>query len=172
MALDGNLNSLGLAKAPEDTRVIVAMSGGVDSSVVAAELARPQRAHLRHVARRVRAQHTRLRGVKRVWPDMRRDVTHRLPRPAARARDGSGASSGGELRGESKRGPGARSDEIGLRFSGRQIVTSLVEIVRSLLPPPRSGGDTQPTLAAPPRARLAAVLCCVDFTVRGTRVCC
>ena len=34
----------------------------------------------------------------------------------------------------------ARSDEIGLRFSGRQIVTSLVEIVRSLLPPPRSGG--------------------------------
>ena len=40
MALDGNLNSLGLAKAPEDTRVVVAMSGGVDSSVVAAELAR------------------------------------------------------------------------------------------------------------------------------------
>ncbi|MDF0599527.1 tRNA 2-thiouridine(34) synthase MnmA [Psychromarinibacter sp. C21-152] len=40
MALDGHLNSLGLAKAPADTRVVVAMSGGVDSSVVAAELAR------------------------------------------------------------------------------------------------------------------------------------
>jgi tRNA-uridine 2-sulfurtransferase len=34
------LNSLGLAKAPEDTRVVVAMSGGVDSSVAAAMLAR------------------------------------------------------------------------------------------------------------------------------------
>jgi tRNA-uridine 2-sulfurtransferase len=33
------LNSLGLAKAPRDTRVVVAMSGGVDSSVVAALLA-------------------------------------------------------------------------------------------------------------------------------------
>jgi tRNA-uridine 2-sulfurtransferase len=33
------LNSLGLAKDPEDTRVVVAMSGGVDSSVVAAMLA-------------------------------------------------------------------------------------------------------------------------------------
>ncbi|WP_092891438.1 tRNA 2-thiouridine(34) synthase MnmA [Roseicitreum antarcticum] len=33
------LNSLGFAKAPADTRVVVAMSGGVDSSVVAAELA-------------------------------------------------------------------------------------------------------------------------------------
>lgn len=33
------LNSLGFAKAPRDTRVVVAMSGGVDSSVVAAELA-------------------------------------------------------------------------------------------------------------------------------------
>ena len=32
------LNSLGLAKAPADTRVVVAMSGGVDSSVVAAML--------------------------------------------------------------------------------------------------------------------------------------
>lgn len=43
MALDeksGELNSLGFAKAPADTRVVVAMSGGVDSSVVAAELAR------------------------------------------------------------------------------------------------------------------------------------
>lgn len=41
MALDerGHLNSLGIAKAPQDTRVVVAMSGGVDSSVVAAELA-------------------------------------------------------------------------------------------------------------------------------------
>ncbi|QFU08880.1 tRNA-specific 2-thiouridylase MnmA [Rhodobacteraceae bacterium THAF1] len=39
MALDAQLNSLGFAKAPADTRVIVAMSGGVDSSVVAAELA-------------------------------------------------------------------------------------------------------------------------------------
>jgi len=37
---DGTLNSLGFAKAPADTRVVVAMSGGVDSSVVAAELAR------------------------------------------------------------------------------------------------------------------------------------
>ncbi len=34
------LNSLGFNKAPADTRVVVAMSGGVDSSVVAAELAR------------------------------------------------------------------------------------------------------------------------------------
>ncbi|MGO9744354.1 MAG: tRNA 2-thiouridine(34) synthase MnmA [Roseiarcus sp.] len=33
-------NSLGLDKAPADTRVVVAMSGGVDSSVVAAMLAR------------------------------------------------------------------------------------------------------------------------------------
>lgn len=32
------LNSLGFEKAPKDTRVVVAMSGGVDSSVVAAEL--------------------------------------------------------------------------------------------------------------------------------------
>ncbi|RJL18164.1 tRNA 2-thiouridine(34) synthase MnmA [Paracoccus siganidrum] len=32
------LNSLGFAKAPADTRVVVAMSGGVDSSVVAAKL--------------------------------------------------------------------------------------------------------------------------------------
>jgi tRNA-uridine 2-sulfurtransferase len=32
-------NSLGFAKAPRDTRVVVAMSGGVDSSVVAAMLA-------------------------------------------------------------------------------------------------------------------------------------
>ncbi|MEM1343644.1 MAG: tRNA 2-thiouridine(34) synthase MnmA [Pseudomonadota bacterium] len=32
-------NALGFDKAPEDTRVVVAMSGGVDSSVVAAELA-------------------------------------------------------------------------------------------------------------------------------------
>ncbi|MEM7598795.1 MAG: tRNA 2-thiouridine(34) synthase MnmA [Pseudomonadota bacterium] len=39
MALDTKLNSLGLAKAPADTRVVVAMSGGVDSSVVAAMLA-------------------------------------------------------------------------------------------------------------------------------------
>ena len=43
MALDrdmAGLNSLGFDKAPADTRVVVAMSGGVDSSVVAAELAR------------------------------------------------------------------------------------------------------------------------------------
>ncbi|MGO4917431.1 tRNA 2-thiouridine(34) synthase MnmA [Pseudogemmobacter sp. W21_MBD1_M6] len=33
------LNSLGFAKAPSETRVVVAMSGGVDSSVVAAHLA-------------------------------------------------------------------------------------------------------------------------------------
>ncbi len=41
MALDHNkeLNSLGFAKSPADTRVVVAMSGGVDSSVVAAMLA-------------------------------------------------------------------------------------------------------------------------------------
>ena len=32
------LNSLGFNKKPEDTRVVVAMSGGVDSSVVAAKL--------------------------------------------------------------------------------------------------------------------------------------
>ena len=34
----GPLNSLGFAKPPSETRVVVAMSGGVDSSVVAAEL--------------------------------------------------------------------------------------------------------------------------------------
>ena len=33
------LNSLGIAKAPKDTRVVVAMSGGVDSSVTAALMA-------------------------------------------------------------------------------------------------------------------------------------
>jgi predicted PP-loop superfamily ATPase len=33
------LNSLGFAKPPAETRVVVAMSGGVDSSVVAAMLA-------------------------------------------------------------------------------------------------------------------------------------
>ena len=36
---DHPLNSLGFAKSPADTRVVVAMSGGVDSSVVAAVLA-------------------------------------------------------------------------------------------------------------------------------------
>ena len=36
---DTPLNSLGFAKSPADTRVVVAMSGGVDSSVVAAMLA-------------------------------------------------------------------------------------------------------------------------------------
>ena len=42
MALDDSdtLNSLGFAKPPSETRVVVAMSGGVDSSVVAAELAK------------------------------------------------------------------------------------------------------------------------------------
>ena len=42
MALDQTtgLNSLGFAKPESETRVVVAMSGGVDSSVVAAELAR------------------------------------------------------------------------------------------------------------------------------------
>ena len=39
MPLDARPNSLGIAKAPADTRVVVAMSGGVDSSVVAAMLA-------------------------------------------------------------------------------------------------------------------------------------
>ena len=39
MPLDAKLNSLGFAKPPSETRVVVAMSGGVDSSVVAAELA-------------------------------------------------------------------------------------------------------------------------------------
>ena len=38
MPLDARPNSLGLNKAPADTRVVVAMSGGVDSSVVAAQL--------------------------------------------------------------------------------------------------------------------------------------
>ena len=37
--LDQTLNSLGFAKPPAQTRVVVAMSGGVDSSVVAAMLA-------------------------------------------------------------------------------------------------------------------------------------
>ena len=36
---DSPLNSLGFAKPPAQTRVVVAMSGGVDSSVVAAQLA-------------------------------------------------------------------------------------------------------------------------------------
>ncbi|MEO0946297.1 MAG: tRNA 2-thiouridine(34) synthase MnmA [Pseudomonadota bacterium] len=42
MALDdrNRLNSLGFPKPPSETRVVVAMSGGVDSSVVAAELKR------------------------------------------------------------------------------------------------------------------------------------
>jgi tRNA-specific 2-thiouridylase len=39
MPRDVALNSLGLAKPPSQTRVVVAMSGGVDSSVVAAMLA-------------------------------------------------------------------------------------------------------------------------------------
>lgn len=41
MALDqpNGLNSLGFAKPPSETRVVVAMSGGVDSSAVAAQLA-------------------------------------------------------------------------------------------------------------------------------------
>ncbi len=39
MSLDQPLNSLGFAKPPSQTRVVVAMSGGVDSSVVAAQLA-------------------------------------------------------------------------------------------------------------------------------------
>ena len=39
MPLDQPLNSLGFAKPPRETRVVVAMSGGVDSSVVAAQLA-------------------------------------------------------------------------------------------------------------------------------------
>src|SRR6056297_264283 len=40
MALDApKLNSLGFTKPPSETRVVVAMSGGVDSSVVAAQLA-------------------------------------------------------------------------------------------------------------------------------------
>ena len=38
-AVFSGVNSLGLAKRPADTRVVVAMSGGVDSSVVAALLA-------------------------------------------------------------------------------------------------------------------------------------
>ena len=37
-SLEGGMNSLGLMKPPAETRVVVAMSGGVDSSVVAALL--------------------------------------------------------------------------------------------------------------------------------------
>jgi len=37
--MNQELNSLGFAKPPSETRVVVAMSGGVDSSVVAAQLA-------------------------------------------------------------------------------------------------------------------------------------
>ena len=40
MAVHPPLNSLGFAKSPAETRVVVAMSGGVDSSVVACLLAR------------------------------------------------------------------------------------------------------------------------------------
>lgn len=36
--INSHINSLGIAKSPADTRVVVAMSGGVDSSVVAAML--------------------------------------------------------------------------------------------------------------------------------------
>src|ERR1700754_3160263 len=36
--MSGSLNLFGFSKAPADTRVVVAMSGGVDSSVVAALL--------------------------------------------------------------------------------------------------------------------------------------
>ena len=36
------LNSLGLPKPVSETRVVVAMSGGVDSSVVAAHAGRPR----------------------------------------------------------------------------------------------------------------------------------
>ena len=36
---DVAVNSLGFSKSPAETRVVVAMSGGVDSSVVAAQLA-------------------------------------------------------------------------------------------------------------------------------------
>ncbi|MFN4173105.1 MAG: tRNA 2-thiouridine(34) synthase MnmA, partial [Pseudorhodobacter sp.] len=39
MPLDQPLNSLGFPKPPSETRVVVAMSGGVDSSAVAAQLA-------------------------------------------------------------------------------------------------------------------------------------
>ncbi len=39
MLMDHPINSLGFAKPPSETRVVVAMSGGVDSSVVAAQLA-------------------------------------------------------------------------------------------------------------------------------------
>lgn len=39
MSLDHPMNSLGFAKPPSETRVVVAMSGGVDSSAVAAQLA-------------------------------------------------------------------------------------------------------------------------------------
>ncbi len=38
MSRPSSLNSLGIDKAPADTRVVVAMSGGVDSSVTAALL--------------------------------------------------------------------------------------------------------------------------------------
>ena len=37
--MNGSLNSLGIDKPPAETRVVVAMSGGVDSSVTAALLA-------------------------------------------------------------------------------------------------------------------------------------
>jgi tRNA-uridine 2-sulfurtransferase len=40
MTLENQLNSLDLPGAPEDNRIVVAMSGGVDSSVVAAKLKR------------------------------------------------------------------------------------------------------------------------------------
>ena len=39
MSVAAELNSLGFAKPPSETRVVVAMSGGVDSSVVVAQLA-------------------------------------------------------------------------------------------------------------------------------------
>ena len=51
----------------------------------------------------------------------------------------------------------ARSEEIGLRFSGREVVISLLEIVASRLQP-RPEGDKQPTTRLQPRRALSEAL--------------
>ena len=68
MALDrpDTLNSLGFAKPPAETRVVVAMSGGVDSSVVAAQLAEEGYEIFHPQAHPMEVQVARYRAARRV----------------------------------------------------------------------------------------------------------